>query len=95
MSTNSETLTTVAAKLSPPLSVSLANIGGYQISEVVMIVTLIYTVALLLHKLWQIFTDVFDRIDKKRSTRFDRRRGQSDDRDITTDRRISGLRDDK
>jgi hypothetical protein len=92
MSTNSETLATSAAKLSPPLTVSLANIGGYQVSEVVMIVTLIYTIALLLHKLWQIFTDVFDRIDRKRSLKFDRRTGKTDDRNIQIERRISERR---
>jgi hypothetical protein len=92
MSTNSETIATAAAKLSPPVTVSLANIGGYQVSEVVMVVTLIYTIALLMHKLWQIFTDVFDRIDKKRSARSDRRRGQADDREIIIERRTAERR---
>jgi hypothetical protein len=88
MSTNSETMATAAAKLSPPVTVSLANIGGYQVSEVVMIVTLIYTIALLIHKLWQMFTDVCDRMERKRRPQFDRRRGEPDERPVKLERRF-------
>lgn len=92
MSNNSESLATAAAKLSPPVTVSLANIGGYQVSEIVMIVTLIYTTALLIHKLWQMFTDVCDRIDRKKRQNLDRRAGQPDFRDEKIERRVSERR---
>jgi hypothetical protein len=92
MSNHSESLATAAAKLSPPVTVSLANIGGYQVSEVVMIVTLIYTIALLIHKLWQMFTDVYDRIERKKQPKFDRRTGQPDFRGEKIERRVSERR---
>lgn len=92
MSNHSESLATAAAKLSPPVTVSLANIGGYQVSEVVMIVTLIYTTALLIHKLWQMFTDVCDRIERKKRPKLDRRTGQPDFRDEKIERRVSERR---
>jgi hypothetical protein len=92
MSTHSESLATAAAKLSPPVTVSLANIGGYQVSEVVMIVTLVYTTALLMHKLWQMFTDVCDRMERKRRPLLDRRRGEPDERPVRLERRMSDRR---
>lgn len=71
----SETITVAVAKLSPPVTVSLASIGGYQISELVMIITLIYTVVMLFHKIWQIGIDIMDRAERKKNKMFDRRSG--------------------
>lgn len=82
-----ETIAGAAAKLSPPVTVSLASIGGYQVSEVVMIVTLVYTIAMLIHKVWQICADVIDRSERKRRPKVDRRTGQTDDREVKTERR--------
>jgi hypothetical protein len=55
---NSETTTVIAAKLAPPATVSLASVMGFQVSELVLWATLIYTVLLIGHKLWAIYKDL-------------------------------------
>lgn len=46
------------AKVAPPVTVSLATVAGYQVSEVLLWATLIYTVLMILHKLYQIYKDI-------------------------------------
>lgn len=58
--TSAETAGTIVAKLAPPASVSLATVAGYQVSELVLWATLIYTVLLISHKLWTIFKEIKD-----------------------------------
>lgn len=53
-----ESAATVAAKLGPPATVSLATVMGIQVSELVLWATLIYTVLLIGHKVYQIYKDV-------------------------------------
>jgi len=53
-----ETVTAVAAKVAPPATVSLATVAGYQVSELVLWATLIYTVLMIGHKLYQIYKDL-------------------------------------
>lgn len=53
-----ETTVEIAVKASAPISVSLASIAGYQVSEVLLWCTLIYTVLMILHKLFSIYRDV-------------------------------------
>ena len=53
-----ETLTTASAKLAPPASVSLATVMGVQVSELVLWATLIYTLLLIGHKVYQIWKDI-------------------------------------
>lgn len=53
-----ENAATVTAKLGPPASVSLATVMGVQVSELVLWATLIYTVLLIGHKVYQIYKDV-------------------------------------
>lgn len=48
----------IAAKLAPPASVSLATVMGIPVSEILMWVTLVYTVVMLGHKLYQIYQEV-------------------------------------
>ncbi len=48
----------LAAKAAPPVSVSIASVAGYQISEVLLWATLIYTVLMIGHKLYAIYKDV-------------------------------------
>lgn len=48
----------IAAKVAPPVTVSLATVAGYQVSEVLIWATLIYTVLMILHKLYQIYKDI-------------------------------------
>lgn len=48
----------IAAKLAPPASVSIAYVFGIQVSELLVWATLIYTVLMIGHKLFQIYRDV-------------------------------------
>lgn len=62
MSTTSQTVESgaaIAAKAAPPVSVSIATVSGYQVSEILLWATLIYTVLMIGHKLWAIYKDVF------------------------------------
>ena len=61
MSTSHHTAETGAAlvtKAAPPVSVSIASVAGYQISEVLLWATLIYTVLMIAHKMYVIYKDV-------------------------------------
>jgi hypothetical protein len=46
------------AKASAPVTVSLATVAGYQVSEILLWCTLIYTVLMIAHKLYSIYKDV-------------------------------------
>lgn len=48
----------IAAKLAPPASVSIAYVFGIQVSELLVWATLIYTVLMIGHKVYQIYKDV-------------------------------------
>ncbi len=54
-----ESASAIAAKLVPPASVSLASFMGYQVSELLIWATLIYTVLLISHKVYNICKDIF------------------------------------
>lgn len=54
-----ESSAAIAAKVTPPLSVSLATIYGVSVSEILLWATLIYTLMMIGHKVWQIWRDVF------------------------------------
>jgi hypothetical protein len=53
-----ETGVALATKAAPPVTISLATVAGYQVSELVLWATLIYTTLLIGHKLVQIYKDV-------------------------------------
>lgn len=55
---HTETTAAIVAKVAPPASVSLATVMGYQVSELVLWATLIYTVLLIGHKIWAIYKDL-------------------------------------
>jgi len=55
---STETGITIATKAAPPVSVSIASIAGYQISEILLWATLVYTVLMIGHKLYQIYLDI-------------------------------------
>jgi len=59
-----ETGVALATKAAPPVTVSIATVAGYQVSELVLWATLIYTTLLIGHKVYQIYTDVTKSIDK-------------------------------
>jgi hypothetical protein len=48
----------MAAKSAAPVTVSLATVAGYQVSEILLWATLIYTVLMIAHKLYTIYKDV-------------------------------------
>lgn len=57
-SITTETGMAIATKAAPPVSVSLATVAGYQVSELVLWATLIYTTLLIGQKLYQIYKEV-------------------------------------
>lgn len=48
----------IVAKVAPPVGVSLATVAGFQVSEILIWATLIYTVLMICHKLYQIYKEV-------------------------------------
>jgi hypothetical protein len=56
--TTAETGVALIAKAAPPVSVSLATVAGYQVSELVLWGTLIYTALMIGHKLVAIYRDI-------------------------------------
>lgn len=56
--TTTETGAALLAKAAPPATVSIATLAGVQVSEILVWCTLIYTVLMIGHKLWQIIQDV-------------------------------------
>jgi len=57
MTTDHETATAVAAKSALPVGLSLATVMGYQVSDVLMWMTLIYTFLLIVHKIYLMYKD--------------------------------------
>ena len=48
----------LVTKAAPPATVSLATLAGYQVSELLLWATLIYTVLMIGHKLYHIYKDI-------------------------------------
>lgn len=63
--TTAETGVALTTKAAPPVTVSLATVSGYQVSELVLWATLIYTTLMIGHKVYQIYKDVVDTLDKQ------------------------------
>jgi hypothetical protein len=59
-----DTATAIAAKAAPPVGVSLATVAGYQVSELVLWATLFYTILMIGHKVYQIYLEVKQTLDK-------------------------------
>ena len=55
---NDETVGAIAAKVTPPVTVSLATVYGLQVSDLVIWATLIYTLLMIGLKLYQIYKEV-------------------------------------
>jgi hypothetical protein len=53
-----EGISVIVAKVAPPVGVSLATVAGYQVGELVLWATLIYTVLMICHKCYQIYKEV-------------------------------------
>ena len=58
ISHTTETAVGMAAKASAPVTVSLASIAGYQVADLLLWCTLVYTVLMIAHKLYSIYKDV-------------------------------------
>jgi len=61
---SAETGAALVTKAAPPVTVSLATVAGFQVSELVLWATLIYTTLMIGHKVYQIYKDVSKTIDK-------------------------------
>ena len=59
-----ETGIALVTKAAPPVSVSLATVAGYQVSELVLWATLIYTALMIGHKLVQIYKEITGNVSK-------------------------------
>jgi hypothetical protein len=59
--THTDSVTALAAKAGPPVSISLATIAGYNVSDLILWLTLVYTVLMIAHKLYQIWKDITGR----------------------------------
>jgi hypothetical protein len=59
-----ETGVALVTKAAPPVTVSLATVAGYQVSELVLWATLIYTTLMIGHKVYYIYKDISKAIDK-------------------------------
>jgi hypothetical protein len=57
MTTDHETTTAIAAKAALPVGISLATVMGYQVSDLLMWMTLIYTFLLIVHKIYLMYKD--------------------------------------
>jgi hypothetical protein len=53
----SDTGVALIAKAAPPATVSIASLAGVQVSEILIWATLIYTVLMIGHKVWQIIKE--------------------------------------
>ena len=57
MQTTQETTAAVVAKTALPVGVSIATIFGYAVSDVLVWCTLIYTVLMIVHKVYLMYRD--------------------------------------
>ena len=57
MTAHEETTAAAAAKAALPVGVSVATIFGVQVSDVLVWMTLIYTMLLIIHKVWIMYKD--------------------------------------
>lgn len=62
-----------AAPVAPPVTVSLAHVAGYPVADIVLWVTLIYTVFLLIHKIMQITIEARSFWKERRANKADPR----------------------
>lgn len=53
-----DTMSGMAAKAAAPVTVSIATVAGYQVSELLLWATLIYTMLMIAHKLYTIYKDI-------------------------------------
>ena len=54
-----ESAAEIAVKAAPPVTVTAASIFGYPVSNVLLWLTLIYTVMMIIHKAWTLYRAFF------------------------------------
>jgi len=57
MTNEHETGAAIVAKAALPVGISLATVLGFQVSDILMWMTLIYTVLLIVHKVYLMYKD--------------------------------------
>lgn len=57
MTHDQETAAAVSAKAALPVGVSLATFMGYQVSDILVWLTVIYTLLLIIHKVYLMYKD--------------------------------------
>ena len=60
MTDSKETVVALAVKSAPPVTVSIATVCGYPVSDVLVWATLIYTCLLIVQKIYHIYKEVKD-----------------------------------
>lgn len=53
-----ESASVIVAKVAPPVTVSLATVAGFSVSEILVWATLFYTVIMIGHKMYQIYKEI-------------------------------------
>jgi hypothetical protein len=61
---HADTASTLMIKAAPPASVTLASLAGMPVSDLVLWATLVYTVLMIGHKVYQIWQDVKKMLEK-------------------------------
>lgn len=59
--TAAESAGALLAKAAPPVSVSVASIAGYPVSDILLWATLVYTIMMIGHKSYAIWRDIWGR----------------------------------
>ena len=55
-----ETWLEAGAKVAPPAGVAVLKIFGVHISDIVLLLTLLYTVLIVTHKMWRMSLEAYD-----------------------------------
>jgi hypothetical protein len=53
-----ETGVSMATKAAAPVTVSLATVSGYAVSDILLWATLVYTILMITHKLYSMYKDL-------------------------------------
>ena len=90
-----ETGVVMVAKAAPPVSVSLATVAGFQVNEILLWATLIYTTLMICHKVYAIITEINERkaLNEFREKYGEQRLGASDIRRTGIERRKKQSKD--
>ena len=80
--TTTESGSVMATKLAPPAIISITSLLGYSLPDLLVLATLVYTLLMIIHKLYKMAVEVY-----YRHFRGDQRTGEADTRDCKIERR--------